>query len=417
MKNSTADIVERAKQLADLEGSNFISWNENQHLLNENYTELYQKLVNKGDKAFLKEFRCSSGVYDLPNDFMQLKGVFAFNNGNLSVINRRSENGNLNNRSYEIKNGKLYIYGHANDVLVQYFPAPVHLSTKPDNIEISLPEGTILSCYEHKFIYVADSKLYIYDLDREESTKILDDATNVENTWSGKNIVIIKDNGVQKVWDIESQTLRTLNNTYIIIRAENGNIYIVSDNKVCLYCINGDSYYLNPITDLKFTLTANAVSDDYFEEVYYFYDDNLYFNGNLLVEDVVEKDAVYKNGILYFCDNGNLFKCIQDEIFIIASNIGNVVAFTGINNKSGYGILVESGNRKIIKPYAEDVILNYPNSFFFDILAYQLAVAYKAKQGADYSQLAAQLQAMNETFFDTLGDDDFGNTRITNVYL
>jgi hypothetical protein len=79
--------------------------------------------------------------------------------------------------------------------------------------------------------------------------------------------------------------------------------------------------------------------------------------------------------------------------------------------------LVESGNRKIIKPYAEDVILNYPNSFFFDILAYQLAVAYKAKQGADYSQLAAQLQAMNETFFDTLGDDDFGNTRITNVYL
>ena len=280
-----------------------------------------------------------------------------------------------------------------------------------------MPEGTILSCYEHKFIYVADSKLYIYDLDREESTKILDDATNVENTWSGKNIVIIKDNGVQKVWDIESQTLRTLNNTYIIIRAENGNIYIVSDNKVCLYCINGDSYYLNPITDLKFTLTANAVSDDYFEEVYYFYDDNLYFNGNLLVEDVVEKDAVYKNGILYFCDNGNLFKCIQDEIFIIASNIGNVVAFTGINNKSGYGILVESGNRKIIKPYAEDVILNYPNSFFFDILAYQLAVAYKAKQGADYSQLAAQLQAMNETFFDTLGDDDFGNTRITNVYL
>ena len=102
---------------------------------------------------------------------------------------------------------------------------------------------------------------------------------------------IIKDDGAQKVWDIESQTLRTLNNTYIIIRAENGNIYIVSDNKVCLYCINENSYYLNPITDLKFTLTANAVSDDYFEEVYYFYDDNLYFNGNLLVEDVVEKDA------------------------------------------------------------------------------------------------------------------------------
>ena len=102
MKNSTADIVERAKQLADLEGSNFISWNENQHLLNENYTELYQKLVNKGDKAFLKEFRCSSGVYDLPNNFMQLKGVFAFNNGNLSVINRRSENGNLNNRRVKL---------------------------------------------------------------------------------------------------------------------------------------------------------------------------------------------------------------------------------------------------------------------------------------------------------------------------
>ena len=36
IKYTTKDIVNRAKQLADLNNSDFISWNENINLLNEN---------------------------------------------------------------------------------------------------------------------------------------------------------------------------------------------------------------------------------------------------------------------------------------------------------------------------------------------------------------------------------------------
>jgi hypothetical protein len=39
----TSDLFRRAKQLADLEGSNFISWNEAENCINEAYIGLYEK--------------------------------------------------------------------------------------------------------------------------------------------------------------------------------------------------------------------------------------------------------------------------------------------------------------------------------------------------------------------------------------
>ena len=47
MKYNIADIVKAAKQIADLENSDFISWNEKMLLLNEAWTAVHQKLINK----------------------------------------------------------------------------------------------------------------------------------------------------------------------------------------------------------------------------------------------------------------------------------------------------------------------------------------------------------------------------------
>ena len=55
MKYNISDIVKAAKQIADLENSDFISWNENVRLLNEAWTAVHQKLINKGDFTFVNE--------------------------------------------------------------------------------------------------------------------------------------------------------------------------------------------------------------------------------------------------------------------------------------------------------------------------------------------------------------------------
>ena len=49
-----SDIIKKATQLADLENSNFISWNENISLLNDAYTKVYSDIINQNDLYYIK---------------------------------------------------------------------------------------------------------------------------------------------------------------------------------------------------------------------------------------------------------------------------------------------------------------------------------------------------------------------------
>jgi hypothetical protein len=53
---------------------------------------------------------------------------------------------------------------------------------------------------------------------------------------------------------------------------------------------------------------------------------------------------------------------------------------------------------------------------YFQIIAYILAIAFKAKQGADVSLLSSQLAMAEQTFEDTLGTDAFQFPRMGNGY-
>ena len=74
MKISASDIVKSAKQIADLENSDFISWNENIRLLNEAFTAVHQKLINKGDMTFVDEMNITK-EQPLPENFYQVLSV------------------------------------------------------------------------------------------------------------------------------------------------------------------------------------------------------------------------------------------------------------------------------------------------------------------------------------------------------
>ena len=87
----TSDLFKRSKQLADFEGSDFITWNEAINCINESNVALYEKLINMGDNSFVDSFRMKDKEKVLPENFWQLKGVYLWNNGNLQVINRRAD--------------------------------------------------------------------------------------------------------------------------------------------------------------------------------------------------------------------------------------------------------------------------------------------------------------------------------------
>jgi hypothetical protein len=112
------------------------------------------------------------------------------------------------------------------------------------------------------------------------------------------------------------------------------------------------------------------------------------------------------------------FAVIEEDntIKLIENSTGLNVGFIGIDERTGYGYCTKKFGAYYVCPYCEDTPLNYPNSTYFQIISYILAIAFKSKQGADITLLQNQLAMVEQTFEETLGSDAFQFPRMGNVY-
>ena len=106
----------------------------------------------------------------------------------------------------------------------------------------------------------------------------------------------------------------------------------------------------------------------------------------------------------------------NNAITLIENSTGLNVGFIGIDERTGYGYCTKKFGAYYVCPYCEDTPLNYPNSTYFQIISYILAIAFKSKQGADITLLQNQLAMVEQTFEETLGSDAFQFPRMGNVY-
>ena len=418
--NKVSDLFRRSKQLADLEGSNFISWNEAINCINESYVGLYEKLINMGDNSFVQSFHMANGKEKLPSDFWQLKGVYLWNNGNLKTINRRADNASIHFISYELKNGEIVIYGNANDVLVEYYTKPKTLLMPPSDEEVSLnlPEGaTILDCHGHTFLYVTQDEqendlLCIYDLDGLKSAMgILPEWDNDKTFITDNYVFTITENGLD-VYNIAYGDSTLYEPGTIPLIAENGDLYLITDGVITDYEGN---------TVKEFTPDSGAylyVSDDDLNDFYALVEDDgvtkIYHNS--VDTQQTASRIIYAKEKCYFLASNNFGVIENDEVKTIKSGIGRSIGFVGINENTGYGYATVKYGRIWVCAYCEDTVLDFPNSFYFQMLSYLLAIAFRCKQGADITLLSSQLDMTSQTFEDTLGSDDFQYPRMSNVY-
>lgn len=418
--NKVSDLYRRSKQLADLEGSNYISWNEVINCINESYIGLYEKLINMGDNSFVASFRMSNGTEKLPEDFWQLKGVFLWNDGNLKTINRRADNTSIHYVSYELRNGEIIINGNADDVLVEYYTKPKTLLMPPSDewVNLNLPEGaTILDCHAHTFLYVTQDDesndiLCIYDLDGIKNAMEILPAWTDGKTFITKDYVFtLTDNGLY-LYNIALGDSNLLDPGTIPLVTESGDLFLVVDgviqdtdgNTIKEFSAVEDAYYY--------------VSDNDFNDVYALVDND----GSVTVyhnDTDTEKNAskiIYAEGKCYFLSYSKLNVIENDEVKVIANGIGNGIGFVGIDKNTGYGYATRKYGKVWVCAYCEDTVLDFPNSFYFQILSYLLAISFRCKQGADVSLLSFQLAMVEQTFEDTLGSDNFQFPRMNNVY-
>ena len=420
----TSDLFKRAKQLADLEGSDFISWNEAISCINESNVGLYEKLINMGDNSFVVSFRTKEEVEDLPEDFWQLKGVFLWNNGNLQTINRRADNNGVHHLSYELRNGKLYLYGKPNDVLVEYYPKPKKLFFKPHDVAISLDTSKdYLDCHKHTFLYKDEDEsqnetLSIIDLDGIKTAKdfIQIDHDSIVYAFLTENFVFINTASGLTIYDIMSGYSVTVDD-YAPLVTESGKEFLIDTSGVIKnFTVGDDSIAVSEIKTVENIGGGEFyVCDDGLEDFFYLDNEEVYHNGEIIPG--YARNIIYSDKKCYVLGNTGLAVINADnEIEGIENSTGINVGFIGIDERTGYGYCTKKFGAYYVCPYCEDTPLNYPNSTYFQIIAYILAIAFKCKQGADISLLSEQLAMIEQTFEDTLGSDAFQFPRMGNVY-
>lgn len=376
MKYNISDIVRAAKQIADLENSDFISWNENIRLINEAWTSIHQKLINKADFTFTDEVVISK-EQPLPEDFYQVLSVLDNYN---TPVPRYSIGMNDSQIWYKLINNKIILNG-LHSAKLTYFTKPQFLTYSAETIvdALSLQEGE-----EIKF--------------------------------ACGNYVLTNKN----VWDIKEAT--------VIKEAYETDVYVdayartYSANEKPIFYPDGRCFKLTQYecTDNNCKVAyTNAIENITFDGVYYYV---RYSNGVINVYEQNNSSHIeVLNGFssnIYFNNNHKFY--IKDNVVFVddipmydASIYNNQVYMLKIDLNTGYGLF--TNNNKILSAVV-DTELNLPNNLYYNVLAYMLAFSYCCKQGKDATYVSAQLNNNIEILYDTLTNDAFSQMKITNIY-
>lgn len=148
MTYTANSLIEKAYQLQDLQNSAFISHTEALSLLNDHYTQMYQRQINKSEQIFLTRDTLTVPTstqtlnsltihrYTLPNNFFQLRALY--NLKDMSLLLRKPVSSfQVSYQSYDIVDTFLEVYTPVGTdtigegLVIEYYPVPDTI-TAPD---------------------------------------------------------------------------------------------------------------------------------------------------------------------------------------------------------------------------------------------------------------------------------------------
>lgn len=470
IKYTTKDIVNRAKQLADLNNSDFISWNENVNLLNENWQKIYQQLIDNGDKTFIKEFETvTSNKIKLPCDFYQLFSVELI--PSCRQILRKAKSEQESSLTYDIENDYLILYGTVSEkIRIKYFPIPQTLTLQNETKDINSDFSNVFSsvsanesmkfmdCYKNKYLFLKKTNsfwnLYIFNKDTNEIKNIAHDVTNeITNAVIGyKNIVYFTTyNESDNTYTLYSTIgngliLEDLSHSKpipLLKRDKDVGGVVISNSHIEWY-VNTKSSGID-IDNLDIVLsegigTFMSLDEDYISLLLPTIELGIKNKWTQLDIDLTRKDnlVVIKTSPFEHLDFGNISSykrysnvingkvCIAtkdmfyiDGVAVFNNDEYELIGINEIDNDSGYGISIRDTydtEHILMHGCFVDTVLLYPNNVFFNFMAILMAISYKIKQNADINVLSAKYGEMEAQYFDSLSRDVNNVVRITNVY-
>lgn len=470
IRYNASDVIKKAKQLADLENSDFISWNESITLLNDAYQNVYQKSINKGNNDFVRVIQTSEKCINLPRDFYQLKALTLKQDRFNTPIMRRPQNGSFDDLSYDIYNNTLLINGYSSGtIILEYYPTPATLTLPNKDEVIDLPIGsdeTLVGAYKNVY--------FVRRTDKEDPSKPLYNKTYIVaiNRDTGEEAKVAEQSIYGEEYAISEVILFSIGDyvlftgmhhdsagsgTYVdydcIIRLNIVDFSVTVQDRKDKYGYGALAFNFYDDTECNITveeyggkkkITSATIYGNYYniksnnviipekafitilskDMKHAFSIDSEHLNLYLDGEQVTSGKVMHVMGdSVYLQPYANKSYCVMLDIStnektsLIAPSKKPIWGTVGFDKQTGYGYYYFLGNSKIvIHSFLEDTELNFPNNMFFNYLAYSLALSFKVKQGSDISAFMPLLETAENTFYDSLTKDDWSFTRITNVY-
>lgn len=416
IKYTSSDIIKRAEQLADLENSDFVSDYEKIALLNESWTMLYQKIINAGDKSFIKSVTVANGDC-LPCDLYQIADIYVEQNKELlPKMNAVQIDG------YDIKNNKIIISQNYDNktVILEYYPIPRTLFLKDKTVDCPYPDN-IVAAYRTSYL---TSDYRIGNLE--------DNSTDYEIPID--DIIPGSSDGVFTKYEMfKNATLLYIGDKVIVVNMVTGESFAIDTNDYIPLIRSSELYFyskeLHQVYDLalnlyldNFNATENIISDtdpvsiyvnDNFTKVYCIYETGYYINSvGFTIPEIKSRLAYSDNGLYAITNQGALLKLTDNGTVLIPTEKTPrcFISDTKMLCRNGLSTVY------YLEGVQSESVMDYPNNLYYITLAYLLALAFKTKQGSDTSQLAELYAQAEAQFFDSINKDVNEQYTIKNVY-
>lgn len=380
---TASKLVRRALQIADIENTDFLSYEELTEYLNSTFKNVYQTIINYNLNIFTVDANLvgASGRYKIPFDCYQIKSVKNPYTGRM--IPRKADSESSLGGYYEIVNDELVLGPSVGPVVVTYWRKPFWLSIPNKPVKSELESKTIIStCNNSALVVDGDNKLYIQNY--------------------------LTDNELELPYTLESNTNYKLGNNFILKWTTSGTTPSITSNWYA-YDFYGNLLGSTTMTTEKLPWTiisdngiiywGNEGSGDYDGKYLVF---ELFGEDPIAILDLPEQDT--KNNIIgidgefYFTDEEDVFPIgIFDDrpsyitndkkLHLINPDGSQIIEKVDVPSIGPtfllkYGFLTFDGTVYSCIP---DTLLDFPNNLYYDVISYDLAIRFLCKQNADSS--------------------------------
>lgn len=441
-----SEIVARARSLADIPNSDFISYADQVESLNEGYRDIYSTLVENDDDYYLNEYSVAltsamaveEGVYlvPLPADFYKLRYLDR-NNGSvwepMEKFNIRTKNWTSQTACYRFKNGNLWIVGNVDQgmtIRIGYYPPPERVTLPEDTLDYGSAVAAASKSLITYPLYIPENQIMVYVYNGTtiyaESLTLGTRVTLIAGLATAATELAYRNGYLYYLRAADIWRAATDFTTTIVPANLTGTALVQS-----MSIVDNTLYYYNGTDTKQATLAngaiANFVAGAKVTSISKLGTGRVYLNATLdVIVDTVDISAWFAPSItsltadgtyLYYTEGGVLTRALLDltaqtyttEVLaedIIASRV----------ESGGYVPVQDLTYNLMAISTAVDYDFAYPTNEVNELMAYRSAIDYRRKQRGDATDLKERYAQLYDRFLDVVKRDEYKPERVQNFY-